>query len=1162
MPTEEQNREELKTNALNYSIIAGAGAGKTTLLADRISNQLMEGEPLEGFAIITYTNVAAHELREKIVKVLKKQLKSEGISQTKRDNANKALENIELMQISTIHSFLFKILKEHCFDSGLSLDTKMLEAAEEEVNQRNFFTEWRNNHIKEIDLMQADWDRVECKKSEDKQHEMVKYEYKKVELEKVLENLFMEIASVREEIYIDKAIDDGTFYKDLLSRAKKFVEGAYGPLIKFGVDVKANVPKTKSGANKGKDFWQATAKHVKDAIDSIQNSMSGKTIEGLNDDDTLALAVSVAIIFQHTEDGKDVFYGKTYSENNVSIMSKIPPIWDDEAAKLIDDYYMWKDLYRATKAVNYAKKIRDAYQKMCDSEVKYICNEDLLFRAKRLLENNPDILDELRERYTKIYLDEAQDTTNIQLDIIKLLAGKPKTDLSSLQLKENCLIIVGDPKQSIYRFSGAEKLVYDNVNKLIDSMNPSLAKQVKLDANYRSNEDIVAWVNDRYSKLMSPSEYDFMETNWKVDDKESLHGVYYYPENRNTGMNDCDKTAELISNLIYNPDYTIEEFKRDEESGEYKYKTRMIKPSDFIIITQYPYNIDKYTKALRRYDVGVSTYGKFKVTEERILNDFISLVKCVDNGKYGRYHVVASQIVEGVDATDMKYSFIEELWNNVATMRREFKIKKLKPAAIVNYLLHSTELYFEKNKAYSKEELDYCRTRLYQMVECCLAGNIESLGIIVERMEKYLEAEIGRELALIPDEDTVRIMNVHKVKGLTGKIIIIADRTGAKMREPSGFRSQGIYYPYLYLKNQYKSITYECVAYKRDKDLYDAAKQAEDDEKIRLEYVAATRAAHTLIIMPSTYSKYKPLPAWFSNFEGAEDILEWMSSHKSGTPKADIKEAAAKSSSVHITQVKLDSNIAKYHKKKSDEKTKLDELKHATLASITPSSFEGKGSSGYGVGDEHYKREDRPRGNIFGNVTHRSFELVINSYDRLKGLDDSNLEKSIEKIIKRAILDNKKDFGKRDDETAFMEFLKPVAIKYFKSYITDIMEEAEEAYPELSFGFYVPQDDVEKFTSAFSEYMEKAKIEIHGDRVWVNGQMDLVVKTKSGRIKIYDYKSDGKYGKPDEEYLAAMKAKYKGQFELYRSAASRIFDVPLENVDEVKIIHFYMEGLD
>ena len=107
---EERLRSEigLKTDGKgrkNYSIKAGAGGGKTTILSERISRQIIAGTPIEEFVVITYTEVAAAELRDKITDKLRKIVDEKNVSDEEFDNAKRALETIELMQISTIHGF-------------------------------------------------------------------------------------------------------------------------------------------------------------------------------------------------------------------------------------------------------------------------------------------------------------------------------------------------------------------------------------------------------------------------------------------------------------------------------------------------------------------------------------------------------------------------------------------------------------------------------------------------------------------------------------------------------------------------------------------------------------------------------------------------------------------------------------------------------------------------------------------------------------------------------------------------------------------------------------------------------------------------------------------------------------------------------------------------
>ena len=81
-------------------------------------------------------------------------------SDDEKINAKQALSQLDLMQISTIHSFLFDILREHSFDSGVAMDVQMLDNSEEENRRFNFFNAWYMAHRKEIAanrMCDGDW---------------------------------------------------------------------------------------------------------------------------------------------------------------------------------------------------------------------------------------------------------------------------------------------------------------------------------------------------------------------------------------------------------------------------------------------------------------------------------------------------------------------------------------------------------------------------------------------------------------------------------------------------------------------------------------------------------------------------------------------------------------------------------------------------------------------------------------------------------------------------------------------------------------------------------------------------------------------------------------------------------------------------------------------
>ena len=161
-PTEKNLRAELGLDVpgkghKNYSVKAGAGGGKTTLLSHRIGNQIAHGTPIEEFAIITYTNAAAAELREKITVRLQEMINSGALTAAELSNVTAALNSIELMQISTIHAFLFKILREYSFEAGIVMDATMLETEEDDARKKNFFDKWYRGHFREIEAFKADW---------------------------------------------------------------------------------------------------------------------------------------------------------------------------------------------------------------------------------------------------------------------------------------------------------------------------------------------------------------------------------------------------------------------------------------------------------------------------------------------------------------------------------------------------------------------------------------------------------------------------------------------------------------------------------------------------------------------------------------------------------------------------------------------------------------------------------------------------------------------------------------------------------------------------------------------------------------------------------------------------------------------------------------------
>ena len=124
--------------------------------------------------------------------------------------------------------------------------------------------------------------------------------------------------------------------------------------------------------------------------------------------------------------------------------------------------------------------------------------QDLLLAAARLLRENPAIRTYFRKRFTHLLIDEFQDTDPIQAEVMMLLAADDptETDWRRCRPVSGSLFVVGDPKQSIYRFRRADIVTYNEVKRIIEETGGEV---VSLTANFRATAPLVEWVNSTFS---------------------------------------------------------------------------------------------------------------------------------------------------------------------------------------------------------------------------------------------------------------------------------------------------------------------------------------------------------------------------------------------------------------------------------------------------------------------------------------------------------------------------------------------------------------------------------------------------------------------------------------------------------------------------------------
>jgi len=1113
-----QNRNKAEFDKKNLFIKAGAGAGKTTLLSKRITNLLSEGENPETFAVITYTKTGANELKDKIRSSLYEKLKEENLPGEVKQNINNSLNKLDLMQISTIHAFLFRVLKEYSFQSGLSLDAVKMETKDDEERKESFINSWIKEHTVEISGLYPDW-----------QVNNTNY------LTSAISNTFMTLSNVREEIVLNFVDEDAYFER----RFKEYVSKYYTKMKKFADEMINDPPKTKTGKDAALNGVSITFKEYIDQIDE-------KSLLGTKEE---AQEINENIIKLK---GK-TFYKKSDAseQRNQELTDLYEKLFNEPSdTTLFDEYNDYIDAKRATKLIESILPAIKEYQEIIDNDTLQISDDDTLYRAKLLLENYPWVRKDLQERYKHIYVDEYQDTTATQRDIVMLL-GK---DVETGQMRTDCLLFVGDAQQSIFRFTGAQVEIFNETEKEIGKLSKDDGEIIYLGYNFRSNKEIIDWVNESYEKLMPT--YSKMETSRETINKKSLHGVYVFEADEYKKEDDVENVVNIIKQLANNDKYFIEV--EDDDGNPY---VRKIKYSDFMVISKNTTHMTSYVDKLAKEGIPSQLQGRIKI-DNNVLSNYINLLQFFASHKSVREKISAVEVFNGIRATDIKQEILygskektqsKGLVEQLEEIQKDITKKNVTGFGIAQYLAEHEEYYFDKETEYSIYDIRSIKIKLYQMINTCLNSCDGDLNQLVKEMRRYLEVQVEREDQLESDENAVRIINVHKSKGLTAKIVIIADRRSEKEIQYAGFKKDGKYYPsVIYSLNPYSSAIVS--SYKRNIVIKETAKKDEQEENIRLQYVATTRAANTLIIMPAIEDN-----SWFSNRYYANsytktytDWQKWLEERE----EDETQYVSTNNMTIESSKLNVDCIISKVTS--TDYDNLINNLSKCVEDTENPSKFE-RSSKSKTVSDELFEEDideeetteniERPVGKIFGNVMHRSFELMILSRDKL--LESKDASKDIEGIIKRAIKENKEDI-KENDEQKFFDYLLLNLPIYWQKKLIPIIENAKEIYPEFAFSYYIPTDEIKEFESIFSSFGKKF---IESENYWINGKADLVVLTKDDEVIIYDYKSDKSDGMSLKDFEDSLKHKYEYQLKLYEYTMKKLF-----NKESVKteFIHLYV----
>ena len=785
----------------NIIVSAGAGSGKTAVLSERVIENLKSGMSIKEVLLLTFTKAASLEMKTRIRNKIKK-----------NPSLSKELSLIDEAYITTFDSFALSIVKKYHYILNISPNVSIIDGSLIRIKKKeiltNIFDKYYENRNEKFLKLISDF----CIKDDKEIFDSVLSIYSKIDL-KYNKNEYLD-NYINEYFNIDRINNDIKDYEKLLM--SKFEELDY--LIEdmsyyIDSDYITNLRLSVSNLMSSKTYDEI----VSNLSVEIPRLPKGSTDEVKEKkeliNDVIKNIKSLCIYKNREEIMSSILSTKEYKEVIIDIL------------KDFDEYVMAykyeNDIYEFTDIANLAIK---------------------------LVKENVSVKEELKSSFKEIMIDEYQDTNDLQEILINLISN-------------NNVYMVGDIKQSIYRFRNANPDIFkEKYNKYSNHIG---GEKIDLNKNFRSREEVLNNINLLFNKVMDESigGADYIKSHQMIFGNKSYI---------NKGKTIQNYDFELYS-YIYDKksEYSKEEIEAfiiakdilSKVKGNYQIfdkdtsVLRNAEYSDFVILMDRTTNFDLYKKIFLYLGIPLELYKDETMNEDTdiiVLNNLIKFTIKLDTGVYDkeleylftsimRSFLCESPDEEIFDTIKNKTILTSPLANKV----RKIKLNNKSSYEIINDLINEFDFY---NKLITIGNESASSVKLNSILSN--AKTTSSIGYDINSFSEYLDNVIKEKIDIKYTihsgvSNSVKIMTIHKSKGLEFPICYFSG-----LYKP--FNISDIKEKFTY-SNKYGIITPyfdEGVAETIYKHLLknDYLKE-EISEKIRLFYVALTRAKEKMILV-------------------------------------------------------------------------------------------------------------------------------------------------------------------------------------------------------------------------------------------------------------------------------------------------------------------------
>lgn len=743
---------------LDFEIIveAGAGSGKTRGLVARYLHILEQGRAdVEGVVAITFTENAAAEMRERIRKEVKAYISRYGEIKFLNRETMRKLTNAP---ISTIHGFAARLIQENPLESMLSPGFSILEGVGKDLFTQGLIDEF----ISKL------WE------SEDK---------------------------AERELLFDVLSEEGFDRNELKETISTIISKAQTLHLEppWGIFSNAESPKGEEEGlldvllRKIHSNFMNPSKYVQARVEKIRNIAPQLPL-------IKKKAIRAALLSEIKESLEGIPGLKSAKEEERSTASQL--------ASLVDRILNLYDTRLTRMYLILSERVYRFLQEK-KSESGFLDYEDLLTTARNLLKNNSYLVNHYRKKFRFIMVDEFQDTDSLQFEIINLLRENNGSNL----------FFVGDPKQSIFRFRGANHRVFLTFNK--QAKNPKTFAK-----NYRAKKPLIRFFNGFFKRLLDP-QYKDMTSSDESDPEEPCIEFIVTPAN-NTPEWRREEAKKIVARIL----------KLLETGYDFKDIAILLRSKNYIYI---------YENALQEMGIpfySTSSGGFFRKQEIR---DLWSILRYLvhPNDKIAEACVLRSPFLGASDDELLAFYSKKEVprfkdfLSFVSNLRSEVLL--LPPLSMLERILEETG-YSASLLALPDGKAKY--TNLNKLIN--IVATLSTLGMGITDIVDHIESSFEEDAESVPQaeleqENSIKILTVHKAKGLEFPVVILADlnhgKGGGRGKERIiARREEGFLVRY----KDSKSSLWESISSAEGKD--------DIDEEKRILYVAKTRAKDRLII--------------------------------------------------------------------------------------------------------------------------------------------------------------------------------------------------------------------------------------------------------------------------------------------------------------------------